>query len=130
MGLFTGDSADGGGFIHPVADKNRMLFGNILCLYPLGKLIRDGKLNRTLFYHSGNDFFRQMFLRRQRLWSSGLGDIIGFGNGITIRYGAVLFGIFLIRKEGVSLFTGTDGAPGFLPFIKGAGMGDLLVLVI
>ena len=77
-----------------------------------------------------DDFFRQMFLRRQRLWTSGLGDIIGFGNGITIRYGAVLFGIFLIRKEGVSLFTGTDGAPGFLPFIKSAGMGDLLVLVI
>ena len=130
MGLFTGDSADSGGFIHPVADKNRMLFGNILCLYPLRKLIRDGKLNRTLFYHSGNDFFRQMFLRRQRLWTSGLGDIIGFGNGITIRYGAILFGIFLICKEGVSLFTGTDGAPGFLPFIKGAGMGDLLVLMI
>ena len=97
---------------------------------PLGEADPRWQAEPDLFYHSGNDFFRQMFLRRQRLWTSGLGDIIGFGNGITIRYGAVLFGIFLIRKEGVSLFTGTDGAPGFLPFIKRAGIGDLLVLVI
>ena len=107
-----------------------MLFGNILCLYPLGKLIRDGKLNRTLFYHSGNDFFRQMFLRRQRLGTSGLGDIIGFGNGISFSFGAVLFFIFLIRKEGISLFAGTDRPSRFLSFIKGTGVSNLLVLSI
>lgn len=126
MGLFTGNGADGGGFIHPVADKNRMLFGNILRLHPLGQLVRDGKRNRALLYHSGNDFLRQMLLGRQGLGPSGLGDVIGFCKGIAIRYGTILFGVFLIRKEGVSLLAGTDGAPGFLPFIKGAGMGDLL----
>ena len=42
-------------------------------------------------------------------------------DGITICYGAVLFGIFLIRKEGVSLFTGTDGAPDQIRFFRTRG---------
>ena len=130
MGLFTGDGTDGGGFIHPVADKNRMLLGNILRLYPLGQLIRYGKRNRTLFYHSGNDFLRQMLLRGQRLRASGLGDIIRFGEGISGSDRTVLLGVLLICKEGVSLLAGTDRASGFLPFIKGAGVGDFRILFV
>ena len=130
VGLLTGNGADGCGFIHPVSDKNGALFRHILRLHPLGKLIGDGKRNRAVFYHGGDDFLRQMLLGRQGLGASGLRNIVGFCDGITIRYGTVLFGVFLIGKEGVSFLAGTDGAAGFLPFIEGAGVGDFSVLLI
>lgn len=107
-----------------------MLFRHILRLHPLGKLVGNGKRNRAVFYHGGDDFLRQMLLRGQRLGASGLGNVVGFGNGIAVPYGTVLFGVFLFGKEGVSLLAGTDGASGFLPFIEGAGVGDFVVLFV
>ena len=107
-----------------------MLFRHILRLHPLGKLVGNGKRNRAVFYHGSDDFLRQMLLRRQGLGASGLRNVVGFGNGITIPYGAIFFGVFLIGKEGVPLLAGVDGASGFLPFVKGAGVGDFVVLFV
>ena len=95
----------------------------------MGKLVGNGKLYRALLHHGGNDFLRQMLLRGQRLGSSGLGDVIGFGNGIAVRLDAVFF-ILLFSKEGVSFLAGTDGASGFFPFVKGAGVGNFRVLFV
>ena len=89
------------GFIHPVSDKNSALFRHILRLHPLGKLVGNGKRNRAVFHHGGDDFLRQMLLGRQGLGPSGLGNVVGFCNGIAVRYGTVLFGVFLFGKEGV-----------------------------
>ncbi len=98
-----------------------MLFGNILRLHPLGKLVGNGQLYRALLHQGGDDLLRQILLRGQRLGSSGLGDIIRFGEGISGSDRTVLLWCTLICKEGVSLLAGTDRASGFLPFIKGAG---------
>jgi len=70
------------------------------------------------------------FWQRQGLRPSGLSDVVGFGDGGADPSGSILFGIFLIRIEGISFLTGTDGAPGFLPFVEGAGMGDFRILRI
>ena len=82
MGLFTSDGADGGGFIHPVSHIDGMLFGSILRLYPLRELVRDDKGDWALLYQGGDDFLRQMLLRGQGLWISGLRDVIGFGDAL------------------------------------------------
>ena len=107
-----------------------MLLRDILCLYPLGKLVGNGQRNGAVFYHGGDDFLRQMLLGRQDLWPSGLGNIVGFGNGVAVPYSTVLFCVFLFGKEDVSFLAGTDGASGFLPFIEGAGVGDFMILFV
>ena len=130
VGLLAGDGADGGGFIHPIADKNGALSRHILRLHPLRKLVGNHQRDRTVFYHGGDNLFGQMLLRRQGLRPSGLSDVVGFGDGGADPSGSILFGIFLIRIEGISFLTGTDGAPDFLPFVEGAGMGDFRILRI
>ena len=115
---------------HPIADKNGALSRHILRLHPLRKLVGNHQRDRTVFYHGGDNLFGQMLLRRQGLRPSGLSDVVGFGDGGADPSGSILFGIFLIRIEGISFLTGTDGAPGFLPFVEGAGMGDFRILRI
>ena len=97
VGLLAGDGADGGGFIHPIADKNGALSRHILRLHPLGKLVGNRQRNRTVFYHGGDNLFGQMLLGGRGLRSSGLSDVVGLGDGGADPSGAILFGIFLNR---------------------------------
>ena len=130
MGLHAGNAADGGSLVHAVADIDGMLLRHILRLHPFGELIRDSQRDRAVFRHGCNQFFGQMLLGGKGLRPPGLRNVKDCCKIISICRTAVLSFIRAIDEEGVPGFAGTHRASGLIPHLDGAGMGDVLILLV